>query len=50
MLRRAHTPFRCAPLGKPVRKTTEAPPLEIPEDWPTTTPVEPVRTPEKVPA
>lgn len=42
-------PIRMAPIGKPRRKVREAPPLEIPTEWPTQAPVAPDRR-EKVPA
>jgi hypothetical protein len=40
-------PIRCAPLGKPRRKTTEPAPLSIPEEWPTVAPAEPVQIPSE---
>lgn len=39
------------PIGKPIRKREEAPPLEVPESWPLSVPdPAPIRQPEKVPA
>lgn len=43
-------PIRMAPLGEPKRRITDVPePVEIPEEWPTTAPVEPERRREPVP-
>lgn len=43
-------PITNAPLGKPIRRTTEPAPLEVPEVWPESVPEpQPVKVPEKVP-
>lgn len=43
-------PITNTPLGKPRRKTHEDEPIEVPEEWPTTVPVEPAPVRQPVPA